>query len=205
MKICSNCQKEFTGRSDKIYCTEKCRKKIEKKRKKIREAPARAIKYEAYLAANIPLWNAARAARMDKAIAAREARARRPRKPLPPGIRAEPVRIKDPSATIARLEAQSIPEPNSGCRLWLGPVWDDGYGRIMLDGRYRRVARVALAAYKGPVLRGVLVLHTCDQPTCVEPSHLYAGTAKNNHDDMVKRGRKAPLPNTRGLKWSKRT
>ena len=190
MITCPKCKKLFNPSKTQIYCSEKCRRSLEKRRWKDRRAPDRAAKYEAYLAANIPVWNAIRLKKLDAKIAAREARARlRARKPPPPGVRAEPVRIANVEAIRARLEAQSIPEPNSGCLLWLGPVWDDGYGRIQIGGRYRRVARVALAVYKGYLPRGVLALHHCDQPTCIAENHLYAGTAKNNYDDMVKRGR----------------
>ncbi len=200
MIICPKCQKLFNPNKMQIYCSEKCRKSFEKRRARERTAPARKARHEAYLAGQIPLWNAARLRRWDQREAKRLersiARAKKLKKPR--GIRAEPVTIADPAAILVRLEASSVPEPNSGCQLWLGPVWDDGYGRIQIGGRYRRVARVALAVYKGGSLpRNVLALHHCDQPTCIAENHLYAGTAKNNHDDMVKRGRKAPLPHAR--------
>ena len=155
----------------------------------------RAEKYEAWLEEQIPKWNAAHLRRLDARLAAAEARAiMRARKPSPPGIRAEAVRVADHGAILARLEAQSMPEPNSGCQFWLGPVWDDGYGRISLKGRMRRVCRVALAAYSGGRLeQGVLVLHRCDVPTCIARDHLYAGTAADNMADMIRRGRFNPV------------
>jgi hypothetical protein len=192
--ICQRCRTEFESKNNKIYCTEYCRKKMEKRRRKQRDAPLRAAKYEAWLE-NIPKWNAARIKRLDAKIAARNRlRLTRLRRPRPPGIRAERVLVEAPGEVIARLEAQSIPEPNSGCHLWLGAVWDDGYGRISLKGRLRRVCRVALAAYNGGKLpNGVLALHRCDQPTCINPDHLYAGTAAQNFADMRARGRFNPV------------
>lgn len=155
-------------------------------------AKARRAAYEIWLLERIPEWNAARLRRLDAKIAAKEARLIAKRRRLPaPGIRAEPVRIEDPEEIRVRLEANCIPEPNSGCWLWLGPIWSDGYGRVSLKGRMRRVARVSYAAYKGAVPRGGMVLHRCDQPTCVNPDHLYIGTARDNFDDMVLRGRQA--------------
>jgi len=97
-----------------------------------------------------------------------------------------------------RLLALSIPEPNSGCLLWLGKVSKKGYAVIWLEGRHRVANRAAFEVWKGPIPAGKMVCHHCDIPSCIEPNHLYAGTAKSNHDDMVKRGRhKFPPPRPR--------
>jgi hypothetical protein len=91
------------------------------------------------------------------------------------------------------LLALSIPEPNSGCRLWLGKIHQtSGYAQIWVDGRHRNASRVAYEVWKGPIPAGKMACHTCDMPECVEPAHLYAGTAQDNHDDMVRRGRYRP-------------
>ena len=193
MKICPRCQSEFTGRKDKLYCTEYCRKKMEEKRNRIKTAPIRHEKYEKYLQQNIPIWNALRAARLDARAArcaelARERLARAEyRRVKAARFRANSLRV--PAAVIERLEAMSIPEPNLGCWLWLGEVHDSGYGRISLKGRMRFVHRVAYAAWVAPIPNGQRILHRCDQPTCVNPGHLYAGSAGDNFTDMVRRGR----------------
>jgi HNH endonuclease len=193
MNICPRCQKEFTGRKDKVYCTEHCRKKMEEKRNRIKTAPIRQKKYEEYLQKQIPIWNAARIARLEAAAARRLVLAHRvrlreeARREKAARFRANPLRVS--STVIERLRAMSMPEPNTGCLLWLGEVHDSGYGRISIGGRMRFVHRVAYAAWISALPGGQRVLHRCDQPTCVNPEHLYAGTAKDNIDDAMRRGR----------------
>lgn len=97
----------------------------------------------------------------------------------------------DATTLAAKLEANSVPEPNTGCRLWLGGHTKAGYGRVGL-GR-RGVSRYAhQAAYElahGPIPPRLCVLHHCDQPCCIEPSHLFLGTQADNSRDMVAKGR----------------
>jgi hypothetical protein len=68
----------------------------------------------------------------------------------------------------------------------------DGYGVIKIGGRegkYYRVHRLIYAAVIGPIPRGLQVLHTCDNPGCYLPKHLFLGTHKDNMADMVHKGR----------------
>lgn len=89
---------------------------------------------------------------------------------------------------MAYIERNSIPEPNSGCWIWLGGLTKKGYG-ISHDAFGSKLAhRVALAT-KGSFEQKLFALHTCDNPSCVNPDHLYAGTSKQNTADMVRRGR----------------
>ena len=64
------------------------------------------------------------------------------------------------------------------------------YGRFWLDGRMAVAHRVAFELEKGPVPRGLGVLHTCDNGLCVNPAHLYAGTALDNAKDATQRKRR---------------
>jgi hypothetical protein len=76
----------------------------------------------------------------------------------------------------------------SGCWLWIG-YRQNGYGHITLDGRPRGAHVWSHELFKGPVPRGLFVLHSCDTPACVNPAHLRAGTAKENVHDCISRGR----------------
>lgn len=94
----------------------------------------------------------------------------------------------------ARLEANSIPEPNSGCRLWLGARNAGGYGNIIVEGQTRAVHRVAYEEAFGPIPDGMLVCHRCDIRSCCEPSHLFLGRHRDNSADMVAKDRQSRGP-----------
>lgn len=73
------------------------------------------------------------------------------------------------------------------CWLWRGPinpVTGYGFGSRLLGVNAHRAA---WALYRGPIPRGLNVLHRCDRPPCVNPDHLFLGTyADNTHDSMQK-------------------
>ncbi len=82
-----------------------------------------------------------------------------------------------------------IPEPNSGCWLWDGtPFGAMGYGYFRYKGSV--VAhRASWRIHNGEIPSGIFVCHKCDNPACVNPDHLYLGTAKDNVRDREVRGR----------------
>lgn len=84
-----------------------------------------------------------------------------------------------------------IPEPNSGCWLWLGALHPSGYGKVGRRPKQYRAHRLMYAERVGdPGLLGVL--HKCDVRCCVNPDHLYAGTQKENMRDASERRRFPP-------------
>lgn len=72
-----------------------------------------------------------------------------------------------------RMEMNTIPEPMSGCHLWIGAATPRGYGGIRVEGRRSRAHRVAWSLRYGPIPEGALVLHGCDNPACVNTDHLH--------------------------------
>jgi hypothetical protein len=73
------------------------------------------------------------------------------------------------------------------CWVWTGSLQKKNYGVF----RGQRAHRLAYQLFRGPIPEGHGVLHTCDNPPCVRPSHLFTGTKQDNVDDMVKKNRQA--------------
>lgn len=80
-------------------------------------------------------------------------------------------------------------EPNSGCWLWLGAD-SKGYGRTMIRRKQMAAHRLSYELHRGvTVPAGLVVLHSCDVPCCVNPSHLSVGTQMENIHDALAKGR----------------
>lgn len=98
-----------------------------------------------------------------------------------------------PSRGLERLWKYVIPEPNSGCWLWTGAVTPSPNGalrgQIALGGKHMLAHRAAYTLYKGSIPDGLMICHKCDNPLCVNPDHLYAGTHADNMADMKNRKR----------------
>lgn len=79
-----------------------------------------------------------------------------------------------------------------GCWPWMGARSPKGYGNFMWpDRKPRRAARVMWWLIFGAIPDGMFVLHHCDNPCCVNPTHLFLGTMKDNTRDMLEKGRAA--------------
>lgn len=80
--------------------------------------------------------------------------------------------------------------PSDKCWEWTGSRWSNGYGRFCRP-RYSIAHRVSWELYCGEIPDGMNVLHRCDNPCCVNPSHLFLGTDLDNMRDKVAKERSA--------------
>src|SRR3990167_544842 len=78
--------------------------------------------------------------------------------------------------------------PNN-CWVWMGFKKPTGYGLFGVG--WKRTHRLAWEFTNGKIPAGIHVLHKCDNPSCVNPSHLYLGTHQDNMRDRNKKGRQA--------------
>lgn len=88
-----------------------------------------------------------------------------------------------------RLLEKSIPEPNTGCWLWIKHCNEWGYGRLRVNGKKTLAPRASYVAFVGTIPAGLRVCHHCDTPQCINPEHLLIGTDKDNVRDCIKKGR----------------
>lgn len=93
-----------------------------------------------------------------------------------------------------RLLSRIKENPRTGCWEWQGSTCR-GYGRITTgsrtDGSRRTESthRLSYRLFHGEVPEGKEVCHTCDNPRCINPAHLFAGTRQDNVDDRETKGR----------------
>jgi hypothetical protein len=80
-------------------------------------------------------------------------------------------------------------DPETGCWVWQKGKDKDGYGQFSFRDRNYRAHRVSYRLYIGPIPKGMQVLHRCENPPCVNPSHLFLGDNAINTADKVQKNR----------------
>ena len=89
----------------------------------------------------------------------------------------------------------------SGCWEWVKKKFRNGYGCFYCRGRYLLAHRVAYEAYYGEEPLDMVVMHSCDNPGCVNPQHLSLGTHADNARDMLSKGRGNPARGSRNPRY----
>lgn len=87
----------------------------------------------------------------------------------------------------ARVEVE-----RGGCWMWLGSQTTGGYGQIKVGGKVMATHRVAYMAVHGPIPRGKVIRHSCDNPACCNPDHVGIGDHEDNTQDIRDRGNARP-------------
>lgn len=90
-----------------------------------------------------------------------------------------------------RFFAKVSKDKRRKCWLWTASTAGKGYGQFRIPGTRRNVYahRMSYELHKGPIPKGMMVCHSCDNPLCVNPDHLFLGDAWINLKDMASKGR----------------
>jgi hypothetical protein len=91
---------------------------------------------------------------------------------------------------LQRFEQKIVRIPFFECHIWDAAAEKKGYGKFAIkNSRWELAHRVSFKLYKGEIPEGMLVLHKCDNPSCVNPEHLFLGSYKDNAVDRENKKR----------------
>ena len=97
-------------------------------------------------------------------------------------------------SSIERFKRFLIINKDTNCWEWIGGTSGGGYGKFRVYHKQWLAHRWSYEYFTGTIPEGLLVLHACDNPSCVNPDHLFVGTQADNQADMVAKGRQFKGP-----------
>lgn len=91
---------------------------------------------------------------------------------------------------LADKLSDNLVETDSGCWEFVGGRTGSGYG-VVSESKYKQhlAHRLSYEIMKGPIPKGMIICHVCDNKICCNPDHLFAGTHQDNKDDEIAKGR----------------
>jgi HNH endonuclease len=96
------------------------------------------------------------------------------------------------------LEEYDLLYAADGCIEWTRSCNPSGYGHLRAGGKLYQAHRLTWQRVIGDIPDGMCVLHTCDNPKCVNPEHLWLGTRADNNADCISKGRGNRIGSTPG-------
>ena len=106
-------------------------------------------------------------------------------------------RITDAGHDVLKRISDKTIRNQVGCWHWIGASSQDGYAKIFWNGRMENVTRVLHKVSNGAIPPKMFMLHSCDNPGCVNPSHIRLGTNSENQKDRFRRHREREAANRR--------
>lgn len=91
-------------------------------------------------------------------------------------------------------------EKTESCWNWKASKHLFGYGWFRFEGKTTTAHRVSYILHKGTIPKGAHILHSCDNPRCVNPKHLRIGTNSDNREDCVRKNRQTKGSKNGGAK-----
>lgn len=99
-------------------------------------------------------------------------------------------RPKGTTHVFTRLLNKYVENETTGCWEWTGGKNNVGYGFVRDGDKMRTAHRVSYEMHNNTTIpKGMCVCHSCDNPLCINPDHLWLGTRKQNSEDMIRKGR----------------
>jgi len=94
-------------------------------------------------------------------------------------------------------------DKTDGCWIWTAYIDKRGYGQFGVGKTICYAHRISWLIHYGEPSQSLFILHRCDNPTCVNPRHLFSGSQLDNMKDMISKGRADHTKNARGSKvWT---